>query len=109
MRNVARPSRALEEAHRVLRRGGRFLMLEFGWIENPLLEKIYDSYSFSVIPQLGQIVSGNRAAYQYLVESIRRFPPQPEFSEMIRQANFQAVSYTNLSFGIAAVYSGFKL
>src|SRR5947209_8014422 len=94
--------------------GGRFLCLEFSHletfgIENPVLQSLYDAYSFTVIPTLGQVVAGDRDSYQYLVESIRKFPKQVDFCEMIEQQGFKMVSYMNLTLGIAAIHSAFKL
>ena len=109
IRNVTRIERALAEAWRVLAPGGRFLCLEFSEITVPGLHRLYDAYSFGLIPRLGQWVAGDRDAYVYLVESIRRFPPQDEFADMIREAGFDNVKYRNLSGGIAALHSGWKL
>ena len=109
IRNVTRIGDALTEAYRVLRRGGRLMVLEFGQVPNPALKKSYDLYSFNVIPRLGQLIAGDRDAYQYLVESIRKFPDQEQFAEMLRKARFENVKYRNLSMGIAALHSGWKL
>ena len=109
LRNVTEIEAALAEARRVLRPGGRFLCLEFSRVEAPLLDRLYDIYSFTVLPLLGQVVAGDREAYQYLVESIRRFPPQPELARLMEAAGFEQVSYRNLTGGIAALHSGWRL
>jgi ubiquinone/menaquinone biosynthesis methyltransferases len=109
IRNVVRIPDALKEAHRVLRPGGRLMVLEFSQIPNEGLQKLYDLYSFNVIPRMGQAVAGDRDSYQYLVESIRKFPDQEAFAGMIRAAGFQQVKYRNLSMGIAALHSGWKI
>ena len=109
IRNVTRIGEALAEAFRVLKPGGRLMVLEFSRIPNEMLQKAYDLYSFNVIPVLGQIVAGDRASYQYLVESIRQFPDQEAFAGMIRKAGFEQVSYRNLTMGVAALHSGWKL
>ena len=109
IRNVTRPEAALSEAYRVLRRGGRLLVLEFSRVPVPLLEKAYDLYSFNVIPRMGEAVTGDRASYQYLVESIRRFPDQETFLDMVRAAGFGNAGYRNLSMGVAAIHSGWKI
>ena len=109
IRNVTRPEVALAEAFRVLRPGGRLMVLEFSRIPNDLLQAAYDAYSFNVIPRMGQVVTGDRDSYQYLVESIRKFPDQETFAAMIRAAGFEQVRFRNLSMGIAALHSGWKL
>jgi demethylmenaquinone methyltransferase/2-methoxy-6-polyprenyl-1,4-benzoquinol methylase len=109
IRNVTRIADALREAHRVLRPGGRLMVLEFSRIPNDLMQRAYDLYSFNVIPALGQAVTGDRDSYQYLVESIRRFPEQETFAGMIRAAGFGQVSYRNLTMGVAALHSGWKI
>jgi demethylmenaquinone methyltransferase / 2-methoxy-6-polyprenyl-1,4-benzoquinol methylase len=109
LRNVTVIDDALAEAYRVLRPGGRFLCLEFSHVTIPVLAEIYDAYSFKVLPKLGEIVAQDRAAYQYLVESIRRFPPQAELAERLQKVGFQQVSVRNLSGGIAAIHSGWRL
>lgn len=109
LRNVTRKDRALAEAHRVLRRGGRFLCLEFSRVENPLLQRMYDVYSFRIIPEMGRAIAGDRESYQYLVESIRRFPAQQELSHMVREAGFKHVKHENVMSGVVAYHSGFKL
>ncbi|XP_072288527.1 2-methoxy-6-polyprenyl-1,4-benzoquinol methylase, mitochondrial [Eucyclogobius newberryi] len=109
IRNVTHIEQALQEAHRVLKPGGRFMCLEFSKMSNPLLSKIYDAYSFQVIPVLGEVIAGDWKSYQYLVESIRKFPDQEEFKTMIDDAGFYCVRYHNLTGGIVALHSGFKL
>ncbi len=109
IRNVTRIADALSEAYRVLKPGGRIMVLEFSQIPNEMMQKAYDLYSFNVIPKMGEIVANDRDSYQYLVESIRKFPTQETFAQMIREAGFENVSYRNLSMGIAALHSGWKL
>ena len=109
IRNVTHIDRALEEALRVLKPGGRFLCLEFSSVEIPLLDTLYDVYSFNAIPRIGQLVAGDADAYRYLVESIRRFPDQERFAAMIGEAGFGRVRYRNLTGGIAAIHAGWRL
>ncbi|MFV2092378.1 MAG: class I SAM-dependent methyltransferase [Hyphomicrobiales bacterium] len=109
IRNVTDIAQALRESRRVLKIGGRFVCLEFSRVEVPVLDDLYGVFSTSVIPRLGQLVAGDRAAYRYLVESIARFPPQEEFAEMFRAAGFARVSWRNLAGGIAAIHSGWRL
>jgi demethylmenaquinone methyltransferase / 2-methoxy-6-polyprenyl-1,4-benzoquinol methylase len=109
IRNVPRIEEALKEAYRVLKRGGRFLCLEFSRVDLPLFERIYDAYSFAAIPAMGKVVTGDGGSYRYLVESIRKFPPPERFSEMIGEAGFARVDFTRLSGGIVAIHSGWKL
>ena len=109
IRNVTRPQQALNEAFRVLKPGGRLMVLEFSQLPNPLLQKAYDLYSFNVIPRMGQMIAGDRDSYQYLVESIRKFPDQDTFLGMVRVAGFGNAKYRNLTLGVAALHSGWKL
>jgi demethylmenaquinone methyltransferase / 2-methoxy-6-polyprenyl-1,4-benzoquinol methylase len=109
IRNVPRIAAALTEAHRVLRIGGRFLCLEFSAVDVPGLDRLYDLYSFNVIPALGRAVTGDAEAYRYLVESIRRFPRPDAFAEMMRAAGFRRVSFQRMSGGIVALHSGWRL
>ncbi len=109
LRNVTRIDAALAEARRVLRPGGRFLCLEFSQVAVPLLSGLYDLYSFKVLPALGAWVAGDRDAYRYLVESIRRFPSQGELAGLIAEAGLAQVRYRNLSGGIAALHSAWRL
>ncbi len=109
IRNVPRIDAALAEAHRVLRHGGRFLCLEFSSVDVPGLDRLYELYSFNVIPALGRAVAGDAEAYRYLVESIRRFPPPERFADMIRAAGFRRVSFQRLTGGVVALHSGWRL
>jgi demethylmenaquinone methyltransferase/2-methoxy-6-polyprenyl-1,4-benzoquinol methylase len=109
IRNVPRIDLALSEAFRVLRPGSRFLCLEFSTVDVPGLDRIYDLFSFKVIPPLGRAVTGDAESYQYLVESIRKFPRPNAFAEMIRAAGFSRVSWQSLSGGIVALHSGWRL
>ncbi|HZP08413.1 bifunctional demethylmenaquinone methyltransferase/2-methoxy-6-polyprenyl-1,4-benzoquinol methylase UbiE [Methyloceanibacter sp.] len=109
IRNVTHIDTALAEAFRVLKPGGRFLCLEFSTVEVPLLDTLYDAYSFNAIPALGALVAGDSASYRYLVESIRRFPDQKTFMGLIENAGFERARYRNLSGGIAAIHSAWRL
>ncbi len=109
IRNVPRIDLALRQAHRVLKRGGRFLCLEFSRVEVPVLRKLYDAYSFAVIPRLGKLVADDEASYRYLVESIRRFPVAEEFEAMVAAAGFKQTRITRLTGGVVAIHAGWKL
>jgi demethylmenaquinone methyltransferase/2-methoxy-6-polyprenyl-1,4-benzoquinol methylase len=109
IRNVTHIDKALAEAHRVLRIGGRFLCLEFSACEVPLLDRLYDFHSFEVIPRLGEWAAGSAEPYRYLVESIRKFPRQEPFAAMIRHAGFARATWRNLTGGIAAMHSGWRI
>jgi len=108
IRNTTHLDKGLAEAYRVLKPGGRFLCLEFSRVAAPGLDDLYDLYSFAVLPRLGELVAGDGAAYRYLAESIRRFPPQAAFVKKIEKAGFSHVKHRNLSGGIAAMHSGWK-
>ncbi|HTH98167.1 MAG TPA: bifunctional demethylmenaquinone methyltransferase/2-methoxy-6-polyprenyl-1,4-benzoquinol methylase UbiE [Stellaceae bacterium] len=109
LRNVTRIDNALADAFRVLKPGGRFICLEFSKVVLPFMEKPYDLYSFQVLPRIGEIVAKDAESYRYLAESIRRFPPQEELAERMRAVGFEQVKYRNLSGGIAAMHSGWRL
>ena len=109
IRNVTNPKKALAEAYRVLKPGGRIMVLEFSHIPNELLQWCYDKYSFNVIPRLGQIIARDRSSYQYLVESIRKFPNQENFLNLVNEAGFENSKYRNLTMGVACLHSGWKI
>lgn len=109
IRNVPHIDTALSEAFRVLRPGGRFLCLEFSDVDMPILDRIYEAWSFQVIPRIGKMVAGDDEPYRYLVESIRKFPNQENFAAMIRRAGFARVTWRDYSGGIAAAHSGWKI
>lgn len=109
IRNVTEIEKALKEAFRVLKFGGRFLCLEFSKVQNPAIAKFYDAYSFKAIPKLGKLLANDEASYQYLVQSIRKFPSQEDFADMIRTAGFSRVDYQNMTFGVVALHSGWKI
>ena len=108
IRNVVHVDVALSEALRVLKPGGMFSCLEFSRVQNPLLEQLYDWYSFNLIPVYGEILAGDWKSYQYLVESIRKFPDQEDFKDMITGVGFKLVHYENLTNGIACIHTGYK-
>lgn len=109
IRNVTHIDRALAEAYRVLKPGGRFLCLEFSHVDVPGMEQVYEAYSMTVIPAVGKIVTGDGDPYRYLVESIRKFPPPQAFENMIAQAGFVRASHRMLTGGIVAIHSGWKV
>jgi demethylmenaquinone methyltransferase/2-methoxy-6-polyprenyl-1,4-benzoquinol methylase len=108
LRNVTWRDRALGEMHRTLKPGGRVHILEFSKVGLPALEKLYDAWSFQVLPRLGASIAGDAESYRYLAESIRRFPDQPGLAEQMRQAGFERVGWSNLSGGICAIHRGAK-
>ena len=108
LRNITNREAALKEIFRILKPGGRFICLEFSQVENNIVKKFYDFWSFKFMPTIGEKITGNKDAYTYLVESIRKFPTQNELSEMFSEAGFSRVRYRNLSNGIVALHSGWK-
>ena len=109
IRNVTRIDQALAEAHRVLKYGGRFFCLEFSTTEWPGFKQAYDLYSHKLVPKLGEVIAGDAESYRYLVESIRRFPPMPEFERMIRAAGFARTKVEPILGGLVAIHSGWKV
>jgi demethylmenaquinone methyltransferase / 2-methoxy-6-polyprenyl-1,4-benzoquinol methylase len=109
IRNVTHIDKALVEAYRVLKPGGRFICLEFSHMDMALAQKVYDAYSFTVIPAVGKVVTGDGQPYRYLVESIRMFPRQDKFTSMIGDAGFARVTHRNLTGGVAAIHSGWRI
>lgn len=109
LRNVTEIEQALAEAYRVLKPGGRFMCLEFSHVVLPVLDKIYDKYSFDILPKIGEFVAGDKESYVYLVESIRRFPKQDVLIEKMQNTGFENTSYKNLTGGIACIHSGWKI
>ena len=108
IRNFTNIDKGLSEAYRVLKKGGKFICLEFSKVEDIFLQKIYDIYSFKIIPKIGEVVLKDHDSYQYLVESIRKFPDQKSFKKLIENAGFSKVGYQNLTFGACAIHYGFK-
>lgn len=109
IRNMTNIDRALSEAYRILKPGGRFLCLEFSKLDMPVLDRIYENYSFHILPRIGEMITGDKSSYQYLVESIRQFPPQEKFKSLIEQAGFGRVTYRNMTGGVVALHSGWKI
>ena len=109
IRNVTHIDRALSEAYRVLKHGGRFFCLEFSTTEWPGFKEVYDTYSHRLVPQIGKAIAGDEDSYRYLVESIRRFPPMPAFEAMIRQAGFVQTRVEPIMGGLVAIHSGWKI
>lgn len=108
IRNFTNIDKGLREAHRVLKKGGKFICLEFSKVEDIFLQKIYDTYSFKIIPKIGEVILKDHDSYQYLVESIRKFPDQKSFTKLIENAGFSRAGYQNLTFGACAIHWGFK-
>jgi len=108
IRNFTNIDKGLHEAYRVLKKGGKFICLEFSKVEDIFLQKIYDTYSFKIIPKIGEAILKDQDSYQYLVESIRKFPDQKSFKKLIENAGFSRVGYQNLTFGACAIHYGFK-
>ena len=108
LRNVTDTRAAIADAYRCLKPGGKYMILEFSRVENDALRKVYDFYSFNVIPKLGEIVARDRGSYQYLVESIRKFPPQEQLKTMMQEVGFKHVTYENLTGGMVAIHTGYK-
>lgn len=109
IRNVVDIDKAIKEAYRVLKERGKFLCLEFSHVRSPNLSKLYDFYSYNFIPYLGDVITGSKESYEYLVDSIRAFPSQEDFAKIISKNGFKMVNYENLSFGVSAIHWGYKL
>lgn len=109
IRNVTDIRKALKEAQRVLSPGGKFVCLEFAQVKNQIMAKIYDFYSFNLIPKIGDLIANDGDSYKYLVESIRTFPPQEEFVSIMEECGFNLSKYRNLTNGVVALYTGYKI
>jgi demethylmenaquinone methyltransferase/2-methoxy-6-polyprenyl-1,4-benzoquinol methylase len=109
IRNVTHTDKALAEAFRVLKFGGRFFCMEFSTTEWPGFKDVYDFYSHKIVPQVGKAIAGDEDSYRYLIESIRRFPPMPEFERMIREAGFEKTKVEPILGGLVAIHSGWKI
>jgi demethylmenaquinone methyltransferase/2-methoxy-6-polyprenyl-1,4-benzoquinol methylase len=109
IRNVTDKARALKEAWRVLKPGGKFVCLEFAKVSNPILAQIYDFYSMNIIPHMGNLIAGDKESYKYLVESIRTFPSQENFIRIMEEAGFRMSKFKNLSNGVVALYTGYRI
>ena len=109
LRNITEIDLALKEAHRVLKPGGHFLCLEFSQVASPIISELYDKYSFLVLPKLGEVIANDRESYVYLVESIRKFPKQEELVSMLHKAKFSRINFRNLSGGIVAIHSAWRI
>ena len=109
IRNVLDLKKCLSEALRVLKPGGRIMILEFSKVENETLNKIYDAFSFNLVPGLGKLIANDAESYQYLIESIRKFPSQEKLAKLVAEAGFRQVKYRNLTQGVVAMHSGWKI
>lgn len=109
LRNVPNVQKSLEEAYRVLKPGGRYICLEFAKVDNPIVNSVYKAFSYNVIPMMGQLVANDKDSYQYLVESIDKFYSQEEMREKLEQAGFSDVSVIDMTYGVCAMYNGYKL
>ena len=109
IRNVLDLKKCLSEALRVLKPGGRIMILEFSKVENETLNKIYDAFSFNLVPRLGKLIANDAESYQYLIESIRKFPSQEKLANLVAEAGFRQVKYRNLTQGVVAMHSGWKI
>ncbi|MEE8294337.1 MAG: bifunctional demethylmenaquinone methyltransferase/2-methoxy-6-polyprenyl-1,4-benzoquinol methylase UbiE [Sphingomonadales bacterium] len=109
IRNVTHLDKAISEAYRILKPGGRYLVLEFSSVPSPLMRQVYDWYSFHMIPKMGKAITGDEASYQYLAESIRKFPPPEVFAGFMKEAGFTRIKTDPLAGGIVTLYSGWKI